>query len=87
MVAQSVKRATPGEGVLDSIPAVTARSLLVGSVSLLCDQLRQKSWSSHSVSCVAAREIVRRQSWDSSVIYSLVVDEDVNKKKKKTYKK
>ena len=33
-VAQSVERATPGEEVLDSIPAVAARSLLVGSVSV-----------------------------------------------------
>ena len=33
-VAQSVERATPGEEVLASIPAVAARSLLVGSVSV-----------------------------------------------------
>ena len=33
-VAQSVKRATPGEEVLGSIPDVAARSLLVGSVSV-----------------------------------------------------
>ena len=33
-VAQSVERATPGEEVLGSIPAVAARSLLVGSVSV-----------------------------------------------------
>ena len=33
-VAQSVKRATPGEEVLGSIPTVAARSLLVGSVSV-----------------------------------------------------
>ena len=31
--AQSVERATPGEKVMGSIPAVAARSLLVGSVS------------------------------------------------------
>ena len=31
-VAQWVERATPGEEVLGSIPAVAARSLLVGSV-------------------------------------------------------
>ena len=31
-VAQSVERATPGEEVSGSIPAVAARSLLVGSV-------------------------------------------------------
>ena len=41
-VAQSVEHATPGEEVLGSIPAVAARSLLVGSaetevmVSALC---------------------------------------------------
>ena len=33
-VAQSVQRATPGEEVPGSIPAVAARSLLVGSVSV-----------------------------------------------------
>ena len=33
-VAQSIERATPGEEVLGSIPAVAARSLLVGSVSV-----------------------------------------------------
>ena len=32
--AQSVERATPGEEVPGSIPAVAARSLLVGSVSV-----------------------------------------------------
>ena len=33
-VAQWVERATPGEEVLDSIPAEDARSLLVGFVSV-----------------------------------------------------
>ena len=33
-VAQSVERATPVEEVLDSIPAVAAHILLVGSVSV-----------------------------------------------------
>ena len=33
-VAQSVEDVTPGEGVQGSIPAVAARSLLVGSVSV-----------------------------------------------------
>ena len=33
-VAQSVERATPDEEVPGSIPAVAARSLLVGSVSV-----------------------------------------------------
>ena len=33
-VAQSVERATPGEEAPGSIPAVAARSLLVGSVSV-----------------------------------------------------
>ena len=32
--AQSIERATPGEEVLSSIPAVAARSLLAGSVSV-----------------------------------------------------
>ena len=53
--AQSVESATRGEEVPSSIPAVAARSLLVGSVSVLNDRLRQKSWSPRSVSCVAAR--------------------------------
>ena len=56
----AVERATPGEVVPGSIPAVAARSLLVGSVSVKCDRLRQKSWSPSSVSCVAAHKIVRR---------------------------
>ena len=34
LVAQSVEGATPGEEVPGSIPAVAARSLLVGSVSV-----------------------------------------------------
>ena len=67
-VAQSVERATPGEEVLGSIPAVAARSLLVGSVTVKCDWLRHKSWSPHSVSCVVARKIVRRQSSNPSAI-------------------
>ena len=33
-VAQSVEHVTPGEEALGSIPAVAARSLLVGSVSV-----------------------------------------------------
>ena len=33
-VAQSVERATPGQEVAGSIPAVAAHSLLVGSVSV-----------------------------------------------------
>ena len=33
-LAQSVQSATTGKGVPDSIPAVAARSLLVGSVSV-----------------------------------------------------
>ena len=33
-IAQSVESATPGEEVPGSIPAVAARSLLVGSVSI-----------------------------------------------------
>ena len=33
-VAQSVERATPGQEVPGSIPAVAAHSLLVGSVSV-----------------------------------------------------
>ena len=36
--------------------------------SVECDRLRQKSCSFRSVSCVTAREIVRRRSWDPSAI-------------------
>ena len=49
-VAQSVERATPGQQVLGAIPAVAARPLLVRSVSVKFDRLRQKSWSPRSVS-------------------------------------
>ena len=38
-VAQPVERATPGEEVVGSIPAVAARSLLVGSVSVMVSLL------------------------------------------------
>ena len=67
-LAQSVKRATAGEEAPGSIAAVAARSLLVASVLVWCNRLRQKLWSPRSVSCVAARKIVRRQSWDQSTI-------------------
>ena len=43
------------------------------------DRLRQKSWSPSSVSCVAARKIVRRSVLGASPRYSPVVDEDVKK--------
>ena len=33
-LAQSVKRATPGAEVLGSLPAVAARSILIGSMSV-----------------------------------------------------
>ena len=75
----SVERATPGGEVLGSIPAVAARSSLVGSVSVKCDRLRQKSWSQCSVSCVAALTDV---SLGTCPRYSLVVYEDVKKPKK-----
>ena len=70
VVARWVERMTLSKEVLDPIPAVAAHSLLVGSVSVLvqCDRLKQKSWSPCSVSCVAGRKIVRRQSWDPSAI-------------------
>ena len=48
-VAQSVECATPGEEVPGLIPAVAPCSLMVGSVSVTCDQLRQKPWSPSSV--------------------------------------
>ena len=67
--AQSVERTTPDEEALGSIPTVATRTLLVGSVLVKCDRLRQKSWSARPVSCVTATKIVRRQSWDPSEIY------------------
>ena len=57
VLAQSVERATPAEAILGSIPAVATHSLLVGLVSVLCDRLRQKSWSPRSVSCVTAHKL------------------------------
>ena len=59
MLAQSIERATLDEEVPGSILTVAARSLVIGSVSVKCDRLRQKSWSPSSVSCVVARKIVR----------------------------
>ena len=49
------------------------RSPLDGCQAMLvmcerCDRLRQKSWYPRSVWCVAARKLVRRQSWDLSAI-------------------
>ena len=47
----SVGRARgPGEEFVGSISAPGVRSLLVGSVSVECGRLRQKSWSPRSVS-------------------------------------
>ena len=78
-VAQSVERATSGEDVPGSIPAVAARSLLVKSVSVKCDRLRQKPWSPSSISCVAARKNCQKLCLEARPRYSLVVDEDVKK--------
>ena len=52
----------------------------------LGDRLRQKSWSPSSVSCVAARKIVRRSCLGARPRYNLVVDEDVKKPNKQTNK-
>ena len=49
-VAQSVKRPTPFNEVVGSISALAARSLLVGSLSVSSDRMRQKSWCRCSVS-------------------------------------
>ena len=43
-------------------------------------RLRQKSSSPCSVSCVAARKIVRRSCLGARPRYNLVVDEDVKKR-------
>ena len=80
-VAQSVERATPGEEVVGSISTVDA--LFFRSVSVLCDQLRQKSWSTRSVSCVAAL-ITSDASLGTRPRYSLGVDEETNQPKKQT---
>ena len=53
---------------------------------LCCDRLRQKSWSPSSVSCVAARKIVRRSCLGARPRYNLVVDGDVKKPNKQTNK-
>ena len=45
----------------------------------LVDRLKQKPWSPSSVSCVAARKIVRRSCLGARPRYNLVVDEDVKK--------
>ena len=84
--SSAVERATPGEEVPGSIPAVAARFLQVGSVSVKCDRLRQKSWSPSSFSCVAARKIVRRSCLGARPRYNLVVDEDVKQPNKQTNK-
>ena len=83
-VAQSVERAAPGEEVPGSIPAVAARYLLVGSVSVLCDRLRQKSWSPSYVLCVAARKIARRSVLGPVRDKACFVDEEVKKPNKQT---
>ena len=77
-VVQSVERAIPGEEVPSSIPAVAARSLLVGSVSVESDRLRKKSWFNSSVSCVTACKIVRLCP-GARPRYNLVVNENVKK--------
>ena len=75
-VDQSVERATPGEEVAGSISAV---ALLVGSVSVSCDRLRQKLWSPSSISCVAGRKIVRRSVLGPRPRYNPVIAKDVKK--------
>ena len=45
MVAQLVESLTPGQDVVAWISVLGACSLLVGLVSVLCDVLRQRSWS------------------------------------------
>ena len=77
-VAQSVERATPCDEVPGSIPAVAARPLLVGSLSVQCDRLRRKSWSPRFVSCVAARKL-SDVSFGTRPRYSLAAGEDVKK--------
>ena len=50
VVAPSLKCAKSGKEVMGLIPAPGDRSELVGSLSVLCDRLRQTSWSPHPVS-------------------------------------
>ena len=63
------------------IPVVTTLFLLVGSVSVEYDRLRQKSWSLRSVSCVAARK-----NCQTSVL-ALMLTRTPKQNKKKTKQK
>ena len=80
-LAQSVERRTLGEKILGSIPAVAARSLVVGSVSVKCDRLRQKSLSPRSAS-VWQHVKLSDVSLLTRSIYSLAVDEGIKKPNK-----
>ena len=84
-VAQSVKRTTPGDEVPGSIPAVAARSLLVGSVSVNVTG-RDRSHGLPALSRVWQHvKLSDALSW-ARPRYSLVVDEDVKKPTNQTNK-
>ena len=78
--AQSVERATAGEEEVDSIPAPGARSLVVGSVSVQCDRLRQKSWRPSVLQHLKLFDV----SLETRVRDSLVAYEDVKEPMKQT---
>ena len=63
---------------MGSIPVVATRFLLVGSVSVSCDRLRQKSWSPRSVS-VWQHVKLSDVSLGTRSRDSLIADEDVTK--------
>ena len=84
-VAQLVKRATPNEGVVGLIPAVTVRSLLVRSVSVYGNWMRWYSWSPRSV-CARQHLKLSDICLGTFLRHSLVIDEDVKKPNKQTFK-
>ena len=68
------------------IAAPGALSLLVGSESILCDQLKQKTWSLHSISPWQQVKL-SNVSLGTYPCDSLVADENVKKPLKKKKKK
>ena len=82
-VAQSVERTTPGEEILGSIPAVAARSLLLGRCQYnvtVCD----RSHGLPALSLVWQHEKLSDVNLGTRPRYRLVVDEDVNNLTKPT---
>ena len=78
VVAQSVERATSGQGGMDSILDPGARVQLVLAVPVYCDRLRQKPWYPRFV-YVWQHVKFSNVSSGSRRRDSLVADEDVKK--------